>query len=241
MEGGSNISGGINMNRFIRTAALSLALLCAAGASYAYRLVVIPVAETLPEGTYKFEAAAIHNDAGGNGWLPCYKLDAGVAKNIEFGIKLSGAPGHFDPSTTQANLQWQIAGETANTPGYGVGVWNLYDSGGNVNAKMSLFAGAFKSFKINGLPLPVKAHLLVGTKQLHGVFGGVSVPFSEKFNIAAEYIPNSSGDTRPLLTPGVTSHLAVAVGYNFTPNFRVKLADVGGDIGYGIVYTNVFK
>jgi hypothetical protein len=231
----------MNVNKLIRTAALSLALLCVAGASYAYRLVVIPVAETLPEGTYKLEASAIHNDAGGNGWLSAYKLDSTVIKNIEVGVKLYGNPGHFDPSGTQANIQWQIAGETENTPGYGVGVWNIYDSGGNANNKISLFAGAFKSVKINGLPLPVKAHLLVGTKQLHGVFGGVCIPFSEKFNIAAEYIPHSSADTKSLLTPGVTSHLAVAAGYNYTPHLRFKLADVGGDIGYGIVYTNVFK
>lgn len=216
-------------------------MLAVTSTAFAYRLICIPVAEVLPEGVYKVEASAIHNDHKTGAWLPSYRFDSTIFKDVEIGIKAGGLPGHFSTSNTQVNLQWQIAKETKDEPGYGIGVWNLYDSDDHRAVKASYFAGAYKTVSVSGLKYPVKAHLLVGTDQLSGVFGGVSIPLSKRFSVAAEYTPTGVAGEKSLMAPGTTSNLSISMGYNQTPHMRFKIADAGGDIGYGITYTNTLK
>ena len=100
-----------------------------------------------------------------------------------------------------------------------------------------MFAGAFKTVNV-GLKFPIKLHLLVGTKQLNGVFGGVIIPLSKRFSAAAEWTPEGTSDTKSLRTPGTTTGFTWALGYNQTSHWRVKYANLGGDNAYGVVYTS---
>ena len=155
-------------------------------------------------------------------------------------------------TNTQLNVNWQIAKETKTMPGYGLGVWNVYDSDDHKGpygkaVKAAFFAGVYKSFDL-GWKFPIKVHVVGGTKSLNGIFGGVLVPLSKRCQAAAEWVPEGTHDAKSLRTPGPASNfgrtesgLAVAVGYNQTKNWRFKYANVGGDNAWGIVYTSRWK
>ena len=224
---------------------LALVLLTAAGSAFAYRLIVIPTAEVLPEGMYKMEVAAPYNSNATSGptqdkWLPTYRLDGTIYKGLELGIKGSGGADVWRSGSSLGAVTYTIARETKTMPGYGVGELNLYNSDNNaagVKAEESIFAGVFKSVNV-GLKFPIKLHLLWGTKQVNGVFGGVIIPLSKRFSAAAEWIPEGTSDTKSLRTPGTTAGFTWAVGYNTTPHWRLKYANCGGDNAYGVVYTS---
>lgn len=210
------------MIRVLWALLIALVLLTMTSAAFAYRLSCTPVAEVLPEGVYKLEIAASCNSNGPESepthdeWLPTYRFDGTVYKGLEIGVKGSAPPGETRANNTQVNLQWQIAKETKDLPGYGVGIWNWYDSDDHVAVKESFFVGAFKTVKVPGMKLPVKAHLCWGTKQLNGGFGGVVIPLSKRFSAAAEYIPHGR-ESKSLMLPGQSSHLVWVLGYNQTP------------------------
>lgn len=225
------------MVRVVGAILITLALLMVASAAFAYRLIGIPTAEALPDGVYKFELAAPHADALDE-WLPTYRFDAAIYPGVDISVKGSGAPGEWRSGSTLVGLTWTVAREKGNTPGYGIGVSNLWDSDNHDNVKASMFVGAFKCVKVPGMKYPWKAHLLVGTKQLNGVFGGVAIPFSKRFSGAIEYTPKGTSDTKSLLLPGQTNEIVWALGYNQTEHWRLKYANVGGDDAFGIVYTN---
>jgi hypothetical protein len=219
---------------------LALVLLTVAGSAFAYRLISIPVAEVLPEGMYKLEVAAPYNSNGTDMWLPTYRFDGTIYKGLELGIKGSGGADVWRSGSSLGAVTLTVAKETASMPGYGVGVLNLYNSdnnAGGVIAQESVFAGVFKSVNV-GLKFPIKLHLLWGTKQVNGVFGGVIIPLSKRFSAAAEWTPEGTSDTKSLRTPGTTSGFTWALGYNQTAHWRLKYANCGGDNAYGIVYTS---
>jgi len=218
---------------------LTLVLLGVAGSAFAYRLIAIPVAESLPDGVYKLELAAPFNGNALHEWLPTFRFDGTIYKGLEVSLKGTGAAGDFTRSNnTLLGANWQIAKETGQTPGYGVGVLNLYDSNEHFFVKESFYAGLFKSVDL-GLKFPVKIHVLWGTSQVNGVFGGVIIPMSKRFSAAVEWIPQGTTDNlKSLRTPGTKSGLAWALGYNQTANWRLKYANLGGDNAYGVVYTS---
>jgi len=222
-------------------------LLTIAGSAYAYRLIVIPVAEVLPANMYKLEFSAPKSEALDK-WLTGYRFDYSLGKGFEIATKSGSAPSNsLSPqraSSLDVNVNWQIAKETKSMPGYGMGVWNLYDSDDHAAVKEAFFAGAYKSLDV-GLKFPVKVHVVAGTKQLNGVFGGVLIPLSKRCQAAAEWMPRGTLDGKSLRTPDPTqpgnrtkTGLAVAVGYNQSQHWRVKYANVGGDNAWGVVYTN---
>lgn len=215
---------------------MTLVLLAVAGSAFAYRLIVIPTAENLPDGMYKLELAAPYNSNALDAWLPTFRFDGNIYKGLEIGIKGSGSPDYWKSTGALGTLSWTIARETKATPGYGVGLANVYDTGDHADVKESFFVGMYKSVDL-GLKFPVKIHVLYGTKQLNGVFGGIIIPMSKRFSGAVEYAPKGSTDTKSLWTPGTTSGFNWALGYNATPNWRLKYANCGGDNAYGIVYT----
>lgn len=211
-------------------------LLSAASGAFAYRLILIPTAEVLPDGVYKLEASAPFNSNKLDEWLPAFRFDGNIAKNFDIAIKGSCPPDQWRASGTLVNLDWQVTKETKSMPGFGMGAWNLYDSANHATVKESFFVGAYKSFNV-GWKFPIKVFANVGTEQLKGFSGGLLVPLTKKCQFAAEYVPEGAADTKSLRTPGSTSGLTMAVGYNFTPNWRVKAANTSGDMAYGVVYT----
>ncbi|MDH7482883.1 MAG: hypothetical protein QHH26_13045 [Armatimonadota bacterium] len=231
------------MVRTFRVVVFALVLLIAAGTAFAYRLICIPTAETLPDGMYRLEIAAPLNESAPatapthDKWLPCYKFDGTVFKGFEISV-ISGAtpsdnlnPLSWRANNTQVSLSWTVARETEDMPGYGMGVLNWYDSEDHVNHEESAFAGIYKTVPI-GLKYPATLHLLAGTKALNGVFGGFLLPLSKTFVVAAEYSPSA------LMTPGNTDENFVwALGYNHNAHWRFKYANIGGDHALGIVYT----
>ena len=226
---------------------IAAALLAIAGSAFAYRLILIPVAEVLPDNMYKIEYSGPFID-GPDKWYSGYRFDYSMGKGFEIATK-SGpnskgsdtlAPG-VQMSTLDVNLSWQAAKETKSTPGYGFGVWNLYDSDNHEGppgkaVKESFFAGIYKSFDV-GMKFPIKVHVVGGTKQLNGVFGGVLIPLSKRCQAAAEWVPKPTSDTKGLRTQA-DKGLALAIGYNQTKNWRFKYANVGGDSAWGVVYTS---
>jgi len=228
------------MNRVWRAGCAVLGLLALSGSAFAYRLILDPTIDVLPDGVYKLELPAIKNDHGSGNWLPYYRADLGLPGNVEIGFRTGNNIGHLDPKEASANVQWMISKETESFPGYGIGVWNLYDSDMYAANKTSLFGGFYKTFPSPWPINPWKVELEVGNQQLDGLFGGVAIPVGRDVNFAAEYTPYPSVG-KSLLQPGDTNHLTMAVGWNYTPNIRFKLADAGGDIGYSIVYTNRIK
>lgn len=226
------------MVRFLLVLLIAMVLLAMAGTAFAYRLICIPTGEVLPEGIYKLEFSAPHNDNGTDAWLPSYRFDGAVGNGFEIAVKGGCAPDRTRATNTQVNLNWQIAKETADMPGYGVGIWNWYDSDDHKANKESFFAGAFKTVKVPGMKYPVKFFLAAGTEQLNGMFGGVAIPLSKRFSAAAEYVPTGKKGCKSLMLPGEDSHLVWALGYNQTPNWRFKYANVGGDSAWGVVYTS---
>lgn len=224
---------------------IAAALLAIAGSAFAYRLIIIPVAEVLPDGMYKIEYSGPFNDHLTDKWLMGYRFDYSMGKGFEIATKSGCDPSNTPMPGSQAtgtdvNLNWQIAKETKTMPGYGVGVWNWYDSDDHVAMKESFFGGIFKSFDV-GMKFPIKVHLLAGTKQLNGMFGGVLIPLSKRCQMAAEYAPHGTTDTKWITLPGTTSRMVYAIGYNQTPNWRFKYANVGGDSAWGVVYTSHWK
>lgn len=218
---------------------LTLVLLSVAGSAFAYRLIVIPTVESLPDSVYKLELAAPFNENAMDEWLPTFRFDGTIYKGLEVSLRGDGAPGDFTRSAgTLLGMNWQIAKETEQTPGYGVGVLNLYDSDEHFFVKESFYAGLFKSVDL-GLKFPVKIHVLWGTSQVNGIFGGVMIPMSKRFVGLAEWIPEGTSDNlKSLRTPGSKSGLAWALGYNQSPHWLLKYANSGGDNAYGIVYTS---
>lgn len=232
------------MVRVLMPVVVMLVLLVAATNVFAYRLVCIPTAETLPDGVYKLEVAAPYNDSLTQDWLPAYRFDGTAVKGFEISIKGGTPAGNWRASNTQVGLAWTIARETKETPGYGIGILNWYDSedheappGKRAN-KESVYAGLYKTVDV-GLKYPAKVHLVVGTKCVNGVFGGFALPLSKQFSIAAEYVPTATSDAKSLMTPGnEDEHIVVAAGYNHNQHWRFKYANIGGDDAWGIVYTN---
>lgn len=238
------------MVRILVVVLIAMVLLAMASAAFAYRLICIPVAEVLPEGMYKLEVAAPYNAQAPEGtptqdeMLWCYRFDGTIYKGLEIAVKGNSAPGNARAGSTQVNLHYQAIGEKDGMPGLGFGIWNLYDSddheapAGKLPVKESFFAGVFRTVAIPGMKLPVKLHLCWGTKQLEGLFGGVAIPLSKRFSAAAEYLPEASSDSKSLMLPGQTRHFVWALGYNQTPNWRFKYANIGGDNAWGVVYTS---
>jgi hypothetical protein len=66
---------------------------------------------------------------------------------------------------------------------------------------------------------------------LNGFFGGCLIPIGKNTQFVAEYTPRNA------CLPG-GSNCTLAIGHNFTPNWRVKVASLGGQFGAGIVYIN---
>ena len=232
------------MVRILWIALIVAALMAIAGsAAFAYRLILIPVAEVLPDNMYKLEYSGPFID-GPDKWYPGYRFDYSIGKGFEIATK-SGceASNSLMPGKKTTgmlvNLNWQIAKETKTTPGYGFGVWNLYDSDDHAAVKASFFGGIYKSFDA-GMKFPIKVHVVAGTKQLNGVFGGVLVPLSKRCQAAAEWLPEPTSDTKGLRTQA-DKGLALAIGYNQTKNWRFKYANVCGDHAWGVVYTSSWK
>jgi hypothetical protein len=211
-------------------------LLVLASSAFAYRLILIPTAEVLPDGVYKMEVSAPFNAQGLDKWLPAFKFDGNIAKNFDFAVKGVCAPDEWRASSTLVNFNWTVTTETASMPGFGMGVWNIGNNGDDAATPTSYFAGLYKSFKV-GLKFPIKAYANFGTKQLDGFSGGVLIPITKQCQAAAEMLPLAKDSPKTLMVPGETSRFVWAVGYNFTPNWRLKYANVGGDNAYGVVYT----
>ena len=227
------------MVRILLIALIAALLLSIAGAALAYRLILIPVGEVLPDNVYKLEYSGPFID-GPDNWYTGYRFDYSLGKGFEIATKSGCQPGDSIMPGRQTtgmlvNLNWQIAKETKSTPGYGLGVWNVYDSDDHVAVKESFFAGIYKSFDV-GMKYPIKVHVVGGTKQLDGIFGGLLIPLSKRCQMAAEWVPEPS-EGKGLRTQA-DKGLAVAIGYNQTKNWRFKYANVGGDNAWGIVYTH---
>ncbi len=212
-------------------------LLTVAGGAFAYRLIVIPTADVLPNGIYKMEISAPFNHNKLDEWLPGFKFDGNIAQNFDIAVKGGCPPGEWRASNTLVNVNWQVTKEKDGMPAFGMGVWNLYDSNDHADVKASYFIGLSKSFNV-GLKFPIKAFLNYGTEQLDGFSGGVLIPITKQCQAAVEYIPEPAPGNKPLRTPGSDNGLAWAVGYNFTPNWRLKYANLDGDNAWGVVYTS---
>ncbi len=225
------------MLRLVSVILLALVLIMAASAAFAYRVIAIPSPEVLPQGVYKLEVSAPFNENALDKWLPSYRFDGTICKGLEIALKGGCPPDRWRANNTLLNLTYQATKETASMPGFGVGVWNLYNSSSSDNPKVSYFAGIYKSINV-GMKLPIKVVVNYGTEQLEGLSGGVIIPFNKKFSAAAEWIPEGKAGNKSIRTPGSDSGFTWALGYNITPNWRVKYANIDGDNAYGLVYTN---
>lgn len=212
-------------------------LLTVAGGAFAYRLICIPTVDVLPNGVYKLEASAPFNDNKTGEWLPAYRLDLGIGGNFDLAVKGGCPAGEWNPSSTLINANWQFTKETATDPAFGMGIWNLYDSDDHAAVKASWFVGMSKTLNV-GLKFPIKMYMNLGTEQLQGISGGVLIPLTKQCQAAMEWIPAGEPGNKSLRTPGSGSGFAWAVGYNVTPNWRVKYANLASDHAVGIVYTS---
>lgn len=225
------------MLRLVSVILLALVLIMAASSAFAYRVVLIPSPEVLPDGVYKLEVSAPFNDNLTKKWLPSYRFDGTIGKGLEIALKGFCPAGNWRASGTLLNLTYQATKETASMPGFGVGVWNLYNSDDPNNPKVSYFVGMYKSINV-GMALPIKVVANVGTEQLNGVSGGIIIPFNKKFSAAVEWVPEGKLGNKSLRTPGSDSGFVWALGYNQTKNWRFKYANADGDNAWGVVYTN---
>ena len=110
--------------------AIMLVLLVSAQAM-AYRVVLIPSGDVLPEGMVKLEYGHVvnpdHHSPPGIDWFSGYKLDARLPGNFEVYVNVKDTDDEFGASdlATDVSVQYLALQETAKLPNLSVGVWNI--------------------------------------------------------------------------------------------------------------------
>jgi len=227
----------------ILATALMLVLLVSVQA-LAYRLVLIPTGDMLPEGMTKFEYGRVsnqsHHQPPNIDWFSGYKVDSRLPGNFEVYVQVKDQEGAKNLGT-DVSVQYLVLAETKEVPNLSVGIWNINNegvtsrlTGGSIRKARSPWVGASK-----GIPLPklikrtTRFHLGVGAQSLSGIWGGVTIFTSPFASIALEY------DPKGIRLPNAGPNTA-AFGYNWSPHFRTKYANLGGDHAFGVVYTDWF-
>ncbi len=213
-----------------------LALLALSCNAWAYRLVVVPSGDLLATGWTRLEfssARVTGQNAPGkdvDGWYSSYRLDSTVLPNLEVGVNISdphGKPGPFN----YVNGQYQILKAKGYRPNITIGAWDVGTPTKGNNGGRTAFVTAMEVLPAKGLVGPLRLHIGYGDQKLNGFFGGILVPMDKTTQFVVEYCPRNAR------LPGGKWY-NFAIGHNFTPNWRVKAADLGGYLGLGIVYIN---
>lgn len=214
-------------------------LLLVAGQALAYRLVLVPCGDLLPEGMTKLEYAPAwnlrHDDVGlpDTDLFTYYRVDTGLPANTELQVAVIDVTGQ--DSNTYVSGQWMFLQEPKAGANVSLGVLNL----GNDNDFGGRPLRSFYVAATRGVPMPwlvkrtPRLTLGAGTDQVQGVWGGAVIPVSPFAQFCAEYTP------KLLRTPGAGG-VTIAWGYDWSPHFRTKVASLGGDVALGVVYTDWF-
>lgn len=211
-----------------------LALLAVTSSAMAYRLIVVPSGDLLATGYTRFEVASadVHGDnigAAPKGWYTSYRVDTVPLPRLEISGCVSELPTRA--TSTSIGLQYEVIKATATTPVVTVGAWDCgLPTIGSTKGRSAYIAAA-KAIPCKGLIGPIKATLGYGDQKLNGFFGGAVIPMDKTTQLVAEYTPKNSR------LPGGKWY-SLAIGHNFTPNWRGKIATIGGKIGIGLVYIN---
>jgi len=222
--------------RFVMLFALLLvATVCLQG--NAYRVVLIPTADLLAPGMVKAEYGFVLNEETVNpDWFSGYKLDARLPGNFEVYVQVKDS--EKQPNlATDVSVQYLVMNETKTKPNVSVGVWNVNTDAmalaSTGHRPRGYWVAAAKGVQIPGgvIKRPVRFTLGAGVESLQGIWGGAIIPISPFAQIAVEYDPEG------IRLPKASGFTA-AIGYNVTPHFRVKYANLGGDSAFGLVYTD---
>jgi hypothetical protein len=211
-----------------------LALIALSSNAWAYRLISIPSGDLLATGYTRIEysSAYVSDTAATDGWYNSYRLDTVPLENLEIGVCASEPP--HKAASTSVNVQYQVFTLKGNRPNLTVGAWDVASNTSGATKGRAAYTALAFNLPPEGLPGPIKVTVGYGDQKLNGLWGGVMIPLNKKTQAVAEYCPKSAR------LPGADWY-DLSIGHNITPNWRVKVADLGGYAGVGLVYINHLK